>query len=314
LCALARHCPQGGSLQFYHLRQDHWERCRSFPRFQVWVAEQAGQIVGAASLAFKKVWIAGQLQPVVYLFDRMVHPRFRRQGIGRALLQQELAQTSGAMLHYGLVLEDNQANRGLLEGAGFCRLPHPLVYLALLPQRRRTAGPPIRVAEPIARDHARLLDRYLRPRYGMMDQTAQCGMASLLLGEPEPAAGGILYRHGWKVVTRAPWYLRWASRWFGLLPRLGQPVRSWVLGHVWYRDRSALASFLGQVGHLAADAGAHVVLMPVAGNDPRLPDFCRLTLHAWGVPAARLLVYVRGPLAQTLVHTPLPLLPSPRDG
>ena len=77
--------------------------------------------MGAASLAFKEVWIAGQLQPVVYLFDRMVHPRFRRKGIGRALLQHELAQTSAAMLHYGLVLEDNQANRRLLEAAGFCR-------------------------------------------------------------------------------------------------------------------------------------------------------------------------------------------------
>lgn len=316
LCDLARLCPQGTGLRFYHERRDFWERCRHFADFQVTVGEKDGRIVAVGCLAYKEVFLAGQRCRVGYLFDRMVHPEYRRQGIGLALLEHQLRIGSPAALHYALVLADNRANRRVLERAGFVALPHPIRYLVLLPHGGHRIGDRkvLQVREPVAAEHAFLIDRKLRAEYAFADDTRDCGMASVVLGANGLVAGGILHRPGLKGLVRVPWYLRWAALGFRRRPALGSTVRLWLLGHVWYAHRQALRDFLRGLQHLAAQAQADGILLPVAVNDPRLPDFRRFSLRSWGLPQPQVFMYVRGPEASRLLETDLPILPSPRDG
>lgn len=317
LCDLARLCPQGRRFSFLHLRRDFWERCRYYSRFEVWVAEKSGRVLATGSLAYKDVWLAGQLRRVVYLFDRMVHPDYRRQGLGSWMLQHELRSSSGADLHYALVLEDNWPNRKLLEKAGFRPLPVPIRYFLLLPR----PGPVLRsyrldcqLREPIAADHAAWLDRHLHGQFALMDMTRWSGTASFIVGQSEPLAGGILYRHGLKLLVHAPWYYRWASFLTSRIPPIRTPLRLWTVGHLVYRDRPAFQDLLSEVSRRAAEEGIHGVLMPVAADDPRLKDFRQVVPWAWLLPTPRVFVYVRGPAASTLLEADLPVLPSPRDG
>ncbi len=316
LCHLARLCPQGSRLRFYHERQDFWERCRHFSEFQVTVAERNNRIVAVGCLGYKDVWLAGQRCRVGYLFDRMVHPAYRRQGIGLALLEHQLQTGSPVAVHYALVLADNRANRRVLERAGFIALPYPIRYFVLLPDAgdRMQDRNALQVREPVAAEHAFLIDRKLRPEYAFMDDTRDCGMASVVLSENGLVAGGIVHRPGLKGLVRVPWYLRWAAFGYRRLPALGSKVRLWLLGHVWYADRQALRDFLRGLQRLAAQAQADGVLLPVAANDRRLPDFRQFSLRSWGLPQPQVSVYVRGPQALRLLEADLPVLPSLRDG
>ncbi|MCS6976986.1 MAG: GNAT family N-acetyltransferase [Gemmatales bacterium] len=303
-------------MRFCHDRSDFWERCRNFSDFQVSVAEKNGVVVAVGSLGYKDVWVAGQRCRVGYFLDRMVHPDFRRQGIGLALLRYQLQLSAPVSLHYALVLADNWPNRRLLERAGFRALPAAIRYLLLMPENWRwTSGRlSCQLREPIAADHAALLDSYLRSRYALLDDSRFCGTASVVVGDPDRSAAGIVHRLGVKRVVRAPWYARWMAWLKWRMPLVGSSLRLWLLGHVWYADHRALADLIQEVKHLAAEAGVDGILMPVAANDPRLADLRRFSLSGWGLPQPRVLMYVRGPEAERLLKSTLPVLPSPRDG
>lgn len=315
LCALARACPQGQRLRFYHERTDHWERCRHFERAEVWVAERGGTIVGAGSLAWKHVWLEGELRLATYFLDRIVHPDYRRQGIGRALLEEELASCADSAVCYGLVLEDNAANRHLLEARGFTPLPWPMLYHAMIPRWvKRQPTPEFHLVEPAAERTAAWLDEALRSDYALMDPSAQCGMGLFVLGARVPRAAGVLYRHGLKVVTHAPWYYSLLASWTGLGARVGEPVRTWILGNLWFEDERALAELLSGVAAAALEEGAPLILIPLAVNDPRRPVIARHTITRWGIAPTRVLLYAYGEGAGLLLTSRRPVLPSPRDG
>ena len=96
LCGLARRCPLGGSLSFYHERDDFRERGRLQPDVEVIVAEEAGVVVGCGSVARKPLWLGGTLQPTAYVFDLMVDPPRRGRGIARRLLRALVGACPGA--------------------------------------------------------------------------------------------------------------------------------------------------------------------------------------------------------------------------
>jgi GNAT superfamily N-acetyltransferase len=315
LCTLARLCPQGSRLRFYHERTDHWERCRHFDDPEVWVAERNDQIIGAGSFGRKQVRCAGELHAAAYFLDRMVHPDHRRQGVGQAIVQRELLECGDTELQYGLVLEDNHANRRLLEGVGFICHPQRLLYFTIVPaSQARRAVPDLHLIEPIPHELGELLDRRLHGRFSLMDQTAVSGMGLFVLGSPAPRAAAVLYRHGPKVVTQAPWYYPWLGRLLGSPLRVGAAVRTWLCGHLWYENARALAELLEGVALAAGQSDIQAILLPLAGNDPRLPSVRHRTLNAWGIPATAVCLYLRGELAETVLQARLPILHSPRDG
>jgi ribosomal protein S18 acetylase RimI-like enzyme len=315
LCALARACPQGETLRFYHARDDHWERCRLYAAARVVVAERGGAVVGAATASRKQAWVNGTWQPVAYLFDRMVHPDHRRRGIGRALLERQLADAADARLCYSLVLEENHANLRLFERVGFRVHPRRLLYLALLPALYRRRRPPgFRYHEPIDPRHGACLDRHLHPSYALADATGASGHGLFQLENAAGRAAAVLYRHGLKTVVRAPWYCRWLGRFLPWIPQLRRPLATWSLSHLWSDGATALEALLAGVAAYAHRRGVQVVLLPLDERDPRLDLVRQHTVQQWGIAATRVCVQVHGALAPALLQSPRPFLASGRDG
>jgi ribosomal protein S18 acetylase RimI-like enzyme len=307
LCALARRCPLGGRLPFYHQRDDFWERGRLQPGVAVIVAEESGAVVGCGAVARKPMWIGGSLQPTAYVFDLMVDPLRRGRGIARRLLRA-LADP-GAPLVYAHVLDDNRPSRRLFESEGFRAHRRRLLFHPLLPRLEGRAS--ARVAGPMSIDAAVAadIDRRLRDRYDFLDATAaHDGLFHL-----ESADGGAwaaLRRHGPKVCVRVPWYAR-------AVARPGRPVFTWSLHHLGAEGRwpgGALDRVLRAAASAAAGQGIDLLLVPLFEDDPLNAVLRRYLLPRWGPSAGTTRLYVAGPAATALLNARRPLLLSGRDG
>ena len=97
-----------------------WFHRHSPNEFPLWVAEIAGQIAGWLSFHdfIRRPAYRGAVELSIY-----VHEQFRRRGIGRALLQQAIAEAPRLNMRalLGYVLGHNEASLALFEQAGFER-------------------------------------------------------------------------------------------------------------------------------------------------------------------------------------------------
>ncbi len=100
------------------------ELARAWARIWVARAEPAG-----APLAFALVWLAAD---EVHLLDLAVEPKFRRRGVGRALLRTviEGGRAAGGARVLLEVRRSNTAALGLYAGAGFYELDVRRAYYA----------------------------------------------------------------------------------------------------------------------------------------------------------------------------------------
>lgn len=307
LCALARRCPLGSRLSFYHERDDFWERGRLQPDVEVIVAEETGAVVGCGAVARKPMWLGGALQPTAYVFDLMVDPPRRGRGIARRLLRA--LTDPGARLVYAHVLDDNRPSRRLFESEGFRAHPRRLLFHALLPSLE--GRPSARVAGPVPVDAAVAadIDRRLRERYDFLDATA--GHDGLFrLESADGRAWAALRRHGPKVCARVPWYAR-------PLVRPGRPVFTWSLHHLGAEGRypgAALDRLLRAAAWAAARQRIDLLLVPLFEEDPHNAVLRRYLLPRWGPSAGTTRLYVAGPAADGLLNDRRPLLLSGRDG
>ncbi len=316
LCDLARRCPLGGGFSFYHRRDDFRERGRLQPDVETLVAEEAGALVAAGSVARKPLRLGARLQPTAYLFDVMVDPSYRGRGVGRALLRALVDASPGAALVYAHILDGNRASRRLFEREGFRAHRRRLVFHALLPGLE---GRPCRaVAGPLPMDPAEAadIDRYLRRRYELVDATA--GHDGLFrLETPDGLAWAALRRHGAKVAVRVPWHLRAAGRLVALVPRLGRPIVTWSLHHLGAEGRrpgAALDRLLRAAAEAAHRERVDLLLVPLFDDDPLNWNMRRYLLPRWGLTAGATRLYVRGVAAKSLLESARPLLLSGRDG
>ncbi len=316
LCALARRCPLGGRLSFYHQRDDFRERGRLQPHVETLVAEEAGAVVGCGSLARKPLWLSGAPQPTAYVFDLMVDPPHRGRGIARRLLRALTASCPDARLVYAHILEDNIASRRLFEGEGFRVHPRRLLFHAVVPRIEGRASPTATGPDVIEPEVAAGIDRYLRRRYDMVDATA--GHDGLFRAAvPDGRTWAALRRHGPKVAVRSPWYVRALARLAPGLPRLGQPVFTWSLHHLGAEGRhagAALDRLLRAAAWATSRRRVDLLLVPLFDDDPLNANLRRYLLPRWGLTAGTTRLYVRGDSADALLGAARPLLLSGRDG
>jgi GNAT superfamily N-acetyltransferase len=320
LCALARRCPQGRRLRFYHHRDDFWERCRLQTDAEVLVLESEGVLAGTVSVARKSLWLHGSPQPAAYLFDLMVDPARRGCGLARRLLQAGRAACPQARLFYSYILEDNRASRRLFASAGFTPAPHPLLYHLLLPRLARRRPPPgFRLLPRQATEFVGLARRsfpILGERYDFLDATA--GHDGLfVLDRGGVSAWAALRRHEPQVFVGLPWYAALAGRVLPLLPCPGRPVHAWTLHHLGSSGpapRSTWRRFLAAVAWAAARAGVDAVAVPLFANDPHTAAVAGATLTGWGVAPGVTRLFVAGEVAGRVVTAPRPLLLNGQDG
>lgn len=311
LCALARRCPQGRRIRFFHERDDFRERCRQHAAADVFVIERDAQIVGAAAVARKPMWLGGDWRSTAYIFDLMVDPAHRGRGLARRLLDAAWRSCPGVRLHYAYILEDNVASRRLFESAGFEAYPRRLFYHAILIRGRRAVAADLEWHQPIPAADAAHLDSVLRSRYDFLD--ASSGHEGLFhLVRNGSSAWAALRRYGPKVFTDVPWYLAGLSRLLPFLPRPGRLVRAWSLHHLHAEGphaKTVLADLVTAVCHRAAEEGVAVVMLPLFEDDPCMVHIVPLTLSRWGLRLGTTRLYVAGEFNPTR-----PLLASGRDG
>jgi ribosomal protein S18 acetylase RimI-like enzyme len=313
LCALARRCPQGRRLRFYHERDDFWERCRLQPSADVLVAESAGHLLGSVTVGRKPVWLSRSgWQPTAYVCDLMVAPEARGRGLGRALLRAAREASPAARLFYSHILEDNLASRRLFEGDGFAPHPQPLLYHILLPRLSGRRPPSTFRQLPADAPAGTAIDAVLRTRYDLVDATA--GHDGLYLDERRPGrAWGAVRRHDAQVFVGLPWYADLLGRLLPGLPRAGRPLRIWSVHHLGGAG-GLVRRLIAAVAWLAAAERIDALAVPVFANDPSAADLPASALSRWGIPPGRTGLYLAGDLRDEVLATTRPLLLSGRDG
>jgi ribosomal protein S18 acetylase RimI-like enzyme len=312
LCALARHCPQGRRLRFYHHREDFWERCRGQADAEVLVAEQANVLVGTVTVARKMVWL-GQLgwQPAAYICDLMVDPEQRGQGLGRQLLTATQLRCFEARLLYCYIVEDNTPSRRLFESQGFRAYPRRLLYHVILPRRRNAPANAFKLcATSTVADTAPL-----REQYDLVE--ALTAPEDVLRAQRQDStAWTVRRRHGAQVFVGLPWYIALAAHFVPLLPRRGHPVHIWSLHYLRSEGPEQLLAIEELLQIVAEEANRErmdAVVVPQFENDPQSGAVVRRTLTGWGAPPGAAKLYVAGELASALLDMKRPLLLSPRD-
>lgn len=319
LCQLAAHCPQGdGKFQFFYERTDFWERSRSFPKTHVLIAESNGMPVGTATICLKDVWIGGNRQRVAYLFDRMVSPSSRRQGLGRRLLAEQLAiaRSADVTLTYSYVLENNLANHGLMESGGLVAHPHRAEFYTLFAREPRandaTATPIAEGCEPSGLPHWESINESFLDVYEFVDPAPASCDQFIRLGDS--AVAGVR-RHMPKWFVHLPWLYRVAGRWLSAVPRLGKQFCTWSLHLLWEARQSpdAIRALLQAVKGLAASASAQVVNVPLFATDPVIDRVRRASINRYHVAPTPVRLYLCGPATHQLLESAKPLLVSGRD-
>jgi ribosomal protein S18 acetylase RimI-like enzyme len=129
LLDLEKMCPQGTSLVLQFDRSpDFFLRSRVYDNYKVYVAEEAGKIVGTVGATLKGFNMSGESVKGVYIYDLRVHPTFRGRGIGSKLVQQIVAEENEADLAYGDIMEGNNPSIALFERLGFHNI-HDILFL-----------------------------------------------------------------------------------------------------------------------------------------------------------------------------------------
>lgn len=138
LMELERQSPRGFPKPFVHFRRRFIDRAHLYATNYTLVAETDGQIVGVTSIIVKDTLIGGQRLKVAYSFDTRVHPKYRRNGIGHAMVEEKLkwAQAEGAVGVYSLIVSTNNASLGMVDKSGYQKVrlilylqyqPYPLI-------------------------------------------------------------------------------------------------------------------------------------------------------------------------------------------
>jgi GNAT superfamily N-acetyltransferase len=313
LCELARRCPQGRRLRFYHQRTDFWERCRLHSDATVYVVEKQGQPVATATIARKAMWLGDRLQPAAYVFDVMVDPEQRGRGLARTLLRALRDHCPEVCLFYSYILDDNIPSRRLFETEGFTDHPRRLLYYPVLPLLV-ARQPPAGFARLEAQAEA--IDVLLRKSYEFRDSTVGHD-GVFLLHRGKTRAWAALRRHDPQVFVGMPWYWLLLSRLLPFLPGRGRPLRVWSLHHLGATgsgQRAALQRLISAASHLATREGADALVLPLFESDLRHADVFPLTLTRWGAAPGVTHLYVAGEQAEVLLAAPRPLLMSGKDG
>lgn len=124
LMALERLCPRGLPEPFVHYRRRFIDRAAIFADHQLFVAEEAGLVIGTVAVCVKRTHIGPDPVSLGYVFDVRTHPEHRRHGIGQALVQtiDNYLIERGVDGVYGHIVSTNIASLKLFAKMGYEKL------------------------------------------------------------------------------------------------------------------------------------------------------------------------------------------------
>lgn len=137
-------------------------RYNLYDNWQIIVAEEEGKIVGWTGWTVKHDPI--KEEKYIYMVEMMIHPEFRRKGIATKLLL-EAEKRIGEIGHgriYGLIIDQNNASKGLVEKHGYSE-KRKLKICALSPYKKFVIAPQFkieRINKNEIRDAVNLINDY----------------------------------------------------------------------------------------------------------------------------------------------------------
>lgn len=122
LQSIQSRCIAGNTLKIATVNgPDFFARTSAYENCKVFVIYEGDRIVGSVACAVLDTVINGELEKTGYIFQAFVAPEFRGRGIARQLYEhcERFLKGQGVRMGYGLIMQDNLANRRAAEKAGY---------------------------------------------------------------------------------------------------------------------------------------------------------------------------------------------------
>jgi GNAT superfamily N-acetyltransferase len=294
LIELQRKCPMGSDLLLQlDSSPDFFNRSRGYKNWNLLVAEEDGQILGAAGYAVQNKPIGGETYSMVYEYGFMVDPEARRKGIA-SLLQREIEKrTVDADYMHLNITEDNAASHSFFTGNGFQPVKRcsPIMVMAykehqveeLKIRKMREGDIPVVVEllnetydeydfyEPFTedsfRDHYRRLPFYSINDIYLFEQDTVLAVAGVWDYDKVMKFTMLGFNTKWKMMR----IITKVMGLFSVMPKMlgvGEQMSNWYLTPLGFRDPDAARQLLGYLLNLANKEDIGMISLPMDADSP----------------------------------------------
>ena len=140
---LQKKCPSGTSLVLgVDSSPDYFARSRPFKNWHAFVAIDNNTIVGSAAFAIKDTYVEGKQIKTAYEYGFIVDPLHRRKGIAVKLQKhiEHIAINNGVDLLHLDIIEDNTPSINLFSKMGFTKVKDCTTF-SLMPYKKQKTAP-----------------------------------------------------------------------------------------------------------------------------------------------------------------------------
>ncbi len=127
-------CVAGTTLKIVTVNEpDFFSRTGAYQECRVFVACDSERILGSVACAILDTTVGGRPEKAGYIFQAFVEPQLRGRGIVRKLYEhcEQFLKSRGVRIGFGLIMQDNEANRRAAGRAGYDALKGPCVEYVL---------------------------------------------------------------------------------------------------------------------------------------------------------------------------------------
>ena len=298
LIELQTRCPQGTSFVLnVDSAPDYFARSRPFKDWTVHVAVDEGKTVGSAGYAVSDVLVGGKSTKTAYEYGFMVDPQERRKGIATKLQEriEQDAKKKGVDLLCLTIIEDNVPSMGLFSRMGFRKVRDYATFSLMAYKKHAvTEASNIRSAEEDDLDQvATLLNDTYRSYDFFHPVTAEdllgyfrrmpgFELSSLFVFEDDRGMRACLgcwdYAKVRKyIVQKFNWRLKVQLSLLKLaglfatvphIPGAGEPLLSYNLTTLAYRDTASLSNLIKHTINLAVENRINLLHVPLDLENP----------------------------------------------
>lgn len=294
LIELQKKCPMGSDMLLQlDSSPDFFNRSRGYKDWHLLVAEEDGNILGAAGYAVQDKPIGCETYSMVYEYGVMVDPDARRKGIASSLQREIEARTSDSDYMHLNITEDNIASHSFFKGHGFEPVKKcvPFMVMAykehqvedLKIRRMRDGDIPVVVellnqtyrgyafykpfTEDSFREHYGRLPFYSLNDIYLFEQDTVLAVAGVWDYDKVMKFTLLEFNNRWKM-------MRLMTKVMGPLtampnmPGTGEQMSNWYLTPLGYRDPEAASQLVGYLLNLAYKRNVGMISLPLDADSP----------------------------------------------
>jgi GNAT superfamily N-acetyltransferase len=295
---LQKKCPMGTSMVLgVDSSPDYFARSRPFKDWHVFVAVENNTIIGSAAFAISDTYVEGRRLKTAYEYGFIVDPLHRRKGIAEKLQRhiEHITPDKGVdLLHLGII-EDNTPSTSLFSKMGFEKVKDCTTF-SLMPYKKQKIAPGANIRSMDEAD-VDAVTNLINETYRNYNFFAPCqpndfleslrrmphfDFHNILVLEDNDGIQACLGYWNYNkvrryIVQKLDWKLKvqtYLIRLIGLftkmpyIPRLGEPLLSYNLTIMAYRNLESLAELIRNIVNIALENKINFIHVTV---DPKNP-------------------------------------------